>query len=311
MGRALIRMSVAFIALAAADLACGAASFRVDVSGRGRPIVFIPGVASSGDVWAATAARYRDRYRCHVLTLAGYAGVPAIPGPLLSTARDEIAAYIREEGLDQPIVVGHSLGGTLALDLAIRYPDLVGPLVIVDALPFMAGASGQVRTLAEARPMIDQMFATMNAQTPEQYAQFFRGRNAPGRYMVTAASDLEMITDWGLASDPGSVGRSMAELFGMDLRKDVAAIKSPTLVIGTWTGIRDQARAAGGEVTRAQVIRTFEQQFARLPRLHFELADHARHFVMLDDPLWFSAQLDAFLANPAKSVRVRGLGTRD
>jgi N-formylmaleamate deformylase len=308
MSKALMRLSVAFLALAAAESCQAATSFQVDVSGRGRPIIFIPGVASAGDTWRATVAHYRDRYTCHVLTLAGYAGVPPIADPLMATVRDEVAAYIREEALDKPIVVGHSLGGTLTLDLAIHYPDLVGPIVIVDALPFMAGASGQAKTLADARPMIDQMVATMASQTPEQYAQFFRSASAPARYMVTAASDLEMITQWGLASDRGTVGRSMAELFRMDLREDVAKISAPTLLIGTWTGLRDQARTSGAEVTRAQVIATFDQQFARLPRLHFALADRARHFVMLDDPQWFFAELDAFLADPAKRVRDRGLG---
>src|SRR5215510_16065031 len=72
-------------------------SFRVDVSGKGRSMILIPGLSSSGDTWTTTAARYQDRFRCHVLTLAGFAGVPAITTPLLATAREEIAAYIRDQ----------------------------------------------------------------------------------------------------------------------------------------------------------------------------------------------------------------------
>src|SRR5690242_5501465 len=71
-------------------------SFRVAVSGRGRPMILIPGLASSGDTWTTTVARLRERYECHVLTLAGFAGVPPIPEPLFATVRSELAAYIRE-----------------------------------------------------------------------------------------------------------------------------------------------------------------------------------------------------------------------
>lgn len=274
-----------------------ATSFRAEVSGHGRPMIFIPGVASSGDTWKGTAAHYRDRFTCHVLTLAGFAGVPPVPGPLMATARDEIAAYIREQHLDKPIVVGHSLGGTLTLDLAIHEPGLVGPIVIVDALPFMIGAGGQVKTLAEAKPIIDQMTAMMKAQTPEQTAQFFRGPNAPGRFMVTAPEDAETISRWGVASDATAVGNAMAELFGMDLRDDLSKIQSPALVLGTWIGLRDQMKAYGQTLTRDQVVGRFDEQFAKLPQRHFEMSDTARHFIMLDDPQWFFARVDAFLAD--------------
>jgi len=306
MRNALIRFVVA--GAATATLAAqGPKAFQVEVFGGGRPMLLIPGLVSSGDTWKTTVARYRERFTCHVLTLAGFAGAPAISGPLLAAARSDIAAYIREQHLDRPIVVGHSLGGTLALDLAVHEPRLVGPLVIVDALPFMAGAGGQAKTVADARPMIDQIRTTISAQTQAQYEQFYRSPMAPARYMVTSPADLEMITRWGIASDKRTVAESMAELMGTDLRDDLGKIEAPTLLVGTWTGLRDQAKQYGGQVTREQVTQTFEQQFARLPRMHFAMAETARHFVMLDDPEWFFAQLDAFLANPEKSVHERGL----
>src|SRR5213078_1825733 len=105
-----------------------ATSFRVEVSGHGRPILFIPGLASPGAAWKTTVAHYQDRYTCHVLSLAGFAGAPAISEPLIATVRRELAQYIRDQHLDKPIVVGHSLGGTLTLDLASHEPGLVGPI---------------------------------------------------------------------------------------------------------------------------------------------------------------------------------------
>jgi len=284
-------------------------AFRVEVVGRGNPMILIPGLSSSGDTWEATVARYKDRFTCHVLTLAGFAGVPAIEAPLMSTVREDLAAYIRDQRLSRPVIVGHSLGGTLALDFAARYPDVAGPLVIVDALPFLAGAQFQVKSLDEAKANIAAMRAYLANLTRAQYDAYVRS-GAATKFMVTSPADLAKLTEWGLASDPRAVADAMAELYGLDLRAAVANITAPALVLGSWSGLHDQLKSYGVDLSRAAVVQTFDQQFAGLPRLHFALAETARHFIMYDDPAWFFAQVDAFLADPAAIVRERGLGAK-
>jgi N-formylmaleamate deformylase len=171
------------------------ASFRVEAHGHGRAMILIPGYASSGDTWKSTVAHFQDRYACHVLTLVGFAGVPPVETPLLARVRDDLATYIRQNQLEKPVIVGHSLGGTLALDLSARFPELVGPLVIVDALPFMAGPTFRVKTLDEAKPGIAAMRAYMLTQTREQYDQGVR--SAGGfRHIVTGSDNLELLKQW-------------------------------------------------------------------------------------------------------------------
>ena len=62
-------------------------AFRVHVSGTGRPVLLIPGLASSGGTWTTTVAHLNDRCTCHVLTLAGFAGTPPVGGPVFDTVR--------------------------------------------------------------------------------------------------------------------------------------------------------------------------------------------------------------------------------
>jgi N-formylmaleamate deformylase len=105
----------------------GDRAFVVRVTGTGpRSMILIPGFLSHGEVWDEVVAHVGTRYRCHVLTLAGFAGVPAVDGPLLPRVRDEIIAYIKETKLDHPVLVGHSLGGFLALWVGSTAPDLEG-----------------------------------------------------------------------------------------------------------------------------------------------------------------------------------------
>ena len=291
-------------------------SFRVQVVGKGRPMILIPGLMSSGETWNSTVARYQGRFECHVLTLAGFAGVPplspssphgAAGTPLLATVRAELADYIRTRRLDRPVIVGHSLGGTLALALAADHPDLTGPLVIVDSLPFLAGAQLQAKTLDDAKPGIAAMRAYMSSQSPEQFQAYVKA-GAATEFMVKGAADHDVIKQWGLTSDQRTAADAMADLMSIDVRADLAKITAPTLVLGTWIGLHEQLKKYGTALSRADVVRTFDEQFARLPRLHFALTDTARHFIMFDDPQWFFAELDPFLKDADAVVRTRGFG---
>lgn len=297
-----------FISLFAQAFAQPAApsSFKVEVTGKGRPVILIPGLASSGPgTWATTVARYQDRYQCHVLTLAGFAGVAPITEPMLAAARREIASYISDQHLDHPVIVGHSLGGTLALAIAADHPELVGPLVIVDSLPFLAGAQFQAKTLEEAKPGIAAMRAYMSSQTREQFDAYVRS-GVSTNFMATSPADVDRIKQWSLDTDQRTMTDSLADLMSLDLREDVTRIKSPTLVLGTWAGLHDQLKAYGQDLPREAFVETFDQQFAKLSRLHFAMAERARHFMMFDDPDWFFAQLDAFLSRPDAVVQTRG-----
>ncbi len=105
------------LAVAAAAGLEAQAPFTVEVSGRGRPMLLIPGLTSGGDVWTATVAEFAKDHEVHVFTLAGFAGVAPIATDTgwLRLQRDAIAGYIRERRLEKPVIVGHSLGGMLAL----------------------------------------------------------------------------------------------------------------------------------------------------------------------------------------------------
>ena len=282
------------------------AAFHAEVAGHGRPMILIPGLSSSGDTWKGTVQHFKDRYTTHTMTLAGFAGVPAIDNrPLLAAVREQLAAYIQSNHLDKPIVVGHSLGGNVAMDLAATHPELVGPVVIVDSLPFYANVMFRVETLDAAKPMLDGMRAQFATLTREQYDAYVKS-HAATQFMVTSPADLDTVTEWGLKSDSKTVYDSMLELYGSDLRPSLGKIASPTLVLGTWAGLHDQTKAYGMNVTKEMVVDTFRQQYQSVPKLHFAMAETSRHFIMFDDPKWFYEQIDAFLTNPAAITADRG-----
>jgi len=271
------------------SLACGLWAqdpFQVKVTGRGRPMILIPGLSSSGEVWDTTVAHYKDRFQCHVLTLAGFAGVPRVAAPMMEQVREGLAAYIRKNKLENPVIVGHSLGGFLALDLAAHYPELAGRLVILDAYPFLVGAIDPKATPESAHAMAGQMRGYMAAQTQEMYESFVKS-GVSTRTMVESDSDFQRIVGWGMKSDRTAVTDAMVEMYSTDLRDDIARIKSPALVMGSYIGFRG-AKREGVEAN----LRT---QYAKLQGVEIQVTDKAHHFIMWDDPEWMFGLMDRFL----------------
>ncbi len=266
-------------------------TFTVRVVGKGQPMLLIPGLTCPGAVWDETVAHYQKQYQCHVISLAGFGGnapAAALADPLLPAVRDQLLAYIQTQKLHKPVVVGHSLGGFLALALSTAQPDAIGPLVIVDSLPFLAAVQNPAATVETMRPMAEQTRQRMlKGQLPPA------ARRQMVADMVTDTARQAQVARWGAASDAPTVAQAMYDMYAIDLRNDIARIKQPVLVLGAWAAYAQYGSTK--ESTRA----VFAQQYAKLPQARIELSEAGRHFLMYDDPTWFLAQADAFLKSPA------------
>ncbi len=289
-------MKILMLSLALSSGLLAQDAFQVKVAGHGQPMILIPGLSSSGETWDSTVAHYKDRFECHVLTVAGFAGVPRVAAPMLDKVRDGLAAYIRKNKLDKPVIVGHSLGGFVALDFASRYPELAGKIVIVDSYPFFGGLYGPDVTPEKARENAEQMRKGMSAQSQDDYVRYVKSGMST-RSMVTKDSDLERIIAWGLASDRTAATDALVELFSADLRDGLTKIKCPALVLATWIGFKEYT-------DRAKTEANLHAQYAKLAGVQIEITDTARHFIMLDDPAWMFGLMDRFLAG-AKTVSAK------
>lgn len=262
-------------------------AFHVDVvaPGAAKPkMILIPGLQSAGAVWDSTVAHYKERYECHVLTLAGFAGQPPLPAgtPFLKTVREELATYIKAKGLQKPVVVGHSLGGFLALWLASTEPGLTGPIVVVDSLPFLAATMDPKATPESVKPQADAMLAMMGSMQGEAWVKYQRN-NPALKMMMSNEAEKPRAIEWGEKSDPRTVANAMFELFQTDLRGDIARIQSRTLVLVALKGYP------------AGALELYKSQYAKLPAATLVTFEDARHFIMFDQPAKMLAAIDSFL----------------
>lgn len=263
-------------------------SFKVEVTGKGKQsMILIPGLTCPGEVWNETVARYREKYTCHVISLPGFAGQPAVETEnYLQTMRDEVIAYIKENKLKKPLMVGHSLGGFLCLWISAAEPDLVGPNFIVDGLPFFPAAQDPNATVESSKAMAENMFNMMKDASPEQTKQ---SQQYYLPMMVTAKEKYELISAWGAQSHSRTVAKAMYEMNVIDLREEIAKIKVPVTVLGAWIAYKTYG------VTKEMSESMFRNQYGMLASKTIIMSDNAKHFIMYDDPQWFFTQMDNFL----------------
>lgn len=282
-------LGAALLAASCAGAADAPKVIDVKVTGHGRPIILIPGLATPGAVWDDTVKHLQDKYECHVVTIAGFGGMaPVKTEHLIDDTRDQIIAYARARKLEKPTIVGHSLGGTLALAIGETAPELPRDIISVDGLPFLAGVMFPgVTDVESAKKGVAAMRAKMQDQTPEQFAAYQRNVSIPS--MVTKPVDVKRIAQMCGKSDGATVAQAMSELLSRDFRPGLGQIKSPILVLGALAGLLQYA-------PREALEQNYKSQFANAPQTRFEFFEKAKHFIMIDDPAGFYAALDKELA---------------
>jgi len=258
----------------------------VEVIGSGQPLIMIPGLNSGADTWRETCAALQPEVQCHLLQLPGFAGQAAIASDaFLDAMRERVLAYVDEHKLTSPVVIGHSLGGLLALKMALQSPHTFSRMIIVDSLPFFPAAQNPAATVASVTPMAEGMRQGMLAADDES---FFRNTEALAG-MSRSPERVKTLAEWGRRSDRATTTQAMYELMTTDLRAQLNNIQTPTLVLGAW------AAYAPYGATRESTEAIFRSQYAALAGVRIAMSDSGYHFLMWDDPQWLQAQVRAFL----------------
>jgi pimeloyl-ACP methyl ester carboxylesterase len=211
---------------------------RYLVAGEGEPLLLVHGLGGAAANWLALAPLLLAGRRLLVPELPGHGGSAALPAaPSLNAYADRLGLLLEHEGLASAGVVGHSLGGAIALRLAIRRSDAVNALVLAGA----AGISSGTRNARYA-------LTITSIVKPGR-------RLAPHRQRIARSNALKRVVfgRWG-ASDPPALREELAEAFLSgparhtdtvsaakalvrdDPRPDLDRVRCPSLVL--W-GARD------------------------------------------------------------------------
>ena len=265
----------------------------VEVVGQGPDVILIPGFGCSREVWRAEAERLKATHRVHLVQLAGFAGEPWShgDGPFVRPMVEELARYIREQGLSKPVVVGHSMGGMSALMLAQQRPELVRAVMSVDSLPFFSALFGHEATEETARPYAEQAAAGILAADD---AGFRAGQAASAEGLSRDPATRALMVEWTAAGDRRAMAAAIREVMTTDLRPGLAAMTVPVWAV--------YASDADGGAPAAMADAMWAREYEGLPGVRLIRVDDARHFIMSDQPARFAELMDQFLASISASV---------
>lgn len=109
------------------------------VSGDGPPLLLLHGLFGSGSNWKRHAHDLAKRYRVLLPDLRNHGRSPHAPGMDYRLMADDVVGLLDAEALDQIALIGHSMGGKVAMTLALTRPERVAALVVADVAPIAYG----------------------------------------------------------------------------------------------------------------------------------------------------------------------------
>lgn len=181
-----------------------------EIHGEGKPLIVLHGGLGSTSMFAPTIPSLSQTRQIIAVDLQGHGYTADIDRPLSYEAMaDDIAGLILMLGFTQVDIMGYSLGGGVALQTAIRHPELVRKLILVST-PFKR--DGWFPEVLAGMAMMTPEAATQMLETP-MYAEY--------------ASRAPRIEDWPVLI--GKLGDLLRQDY--DWSEDVAALKMPVLIV--------------------------------------------------------------------------------
>jgi len=247
-------------------------AFQVEVTGKGNPVLLFPGFSCTGDVWEATVKELSKTHECHVFTFAGFGTVPAIASPWLETIKNDVAKYVARKKLSTPTIIGHSMGGTLALWLAAENPNTYKQLIIVDGLASIGAL--MIPNFSSDKVSYDNPFAKQQLAMDAMAFHKMATQMAAG--MTLTKEKQPQLVSWMEQADRRTYVYGYVDLMKLDLRESIKNIEIPVTIM-----------AAVSFYPKPQVEKLYTEQYQKLTNKKILYVENSAHFIMFDQAEWF------------------------
>ncbi|HTD35328.1 MAG TPA: alpha/beta hydrolase [Candidatus Elarobacter sp.] len=277
-------------ALPAADAQFDAGSLHVSRFGHGDAVVLLPGLATGPWEWSGLIRHLAPSHTVYAVALPGFDGRPVATAPLFARTTADFWAMLDAQKIARPVVIGHSLGGTLAILLGEQHPERLRAIVSLDGLPVFPGMESL--TAEQRAGAGQQASAQIAGQSHDQLLAFEK------QYMRSAGGVLDpqlsdQIAELEANSDANGTAQWLREDLGSDTRADLGKITVPLLEIVPYNA-PDLANSPA-KYTEDQKAGYYRTLLNGAPKLQVVTISPARHFAMFDQPEKLNAIVDAFL----------------
>jgi pimeloyl-ACP methyl ester carboxylesterase len=227
-------------------------------------LVFIHGAGGNWTSWYLQRDYFSRDFNCFIMELPGH-------GAAQSQGAHEVKSYalwimgaLEELEVSNPFVIGHSMGGAVAMDLALRFPALPKGLVLV-------GTGAKLRVLPRILDEIKDDFA----QAVEFICALTFAKDVPEEMLNVAIAEM-------LKNSPDVLYGDFSACERFDIMEEVGNIINPTLIIC-------------GDQDALTPIKYSRYLVERINGSRLEVIEGAGHMVMLERPKQFNKKVEAFV----------------
>lgn len=252
-----------------------------EVYGRGRPVILLHGWLGSWGLWQETMAYLGAFYRTYALDFWGFGeSGKKRETYAVSDFVSLVDQFMEQLGIANAPLVGHSMGGTVSLSVAIQYPKRVSKVVVVGS-PMIGSSLAPLLKLAGNRSIAFMLFNMMSV--------FRTGMRMYSPYICKDPRFPEMMDRDLSRTTVESFLRSIASLRRTDLTPMLPQIKVPAMgMFGDKDVIVDPMQ--------------WQPMQQGIPHAVIERFPMAGHFPMLEEPTAFTQKLKAFLDQDARTL---------
>lgn len=257
-----------------------------EVFGHGRPVLFLHGWLGSWRYWFPTMERMAEHFRTYSFDFWGFGeSRRQQTQESIQNYSDQVIRFLDELGIDKVLLVGHSMGGMVALKTAINHPKRITRVAAVGA-PIVGDSLSWLLKLTD-RPLLADAFARLPWLRRYMFRRFLGETNDPA---------VHEVLDDSVKSSSTTLRRAVGSMMRTDLRPELQRLIVPTLIVH---GGRDQ-------IVHPNQADLFDQ----VPTAEVMLIPESRHFPFLDEAEIFNDVLLRFLKQDAPRAALPRLQMR-
>jgi pimeloyl-ACP methyl ester carboxylesterase len=231
-------------------------------------MILIHGLGGSAAVWDEVMPFVKGTFRVQVFELAGHGDTQPVPDDSITKEVARLAAFIDEVGFVYPTLVGHGMGGMIAMQYALDHPGDVHRLIVMDSAPM------QLASQEEKAGVGQQLIANYDRFVASRYL-----------HMSTDEAITERVVDMALRTDSATFASLLMSSFDYDMTDRLETFSVPMLVMGS--NLMFPATDSSRHLLQ-------HYGFAHARSLSFKRMGNLGHYIMLENPVMTASVLLAF-----------------
>ena len=231
-------------------------------------MVLIHGLGGSADIWDECLPYLKGAFKIWTYELAGHGITQPILDPTITKEAERLREFIEQQGIVYPTLVGHAMGGMIALQYTLDHPADVGRLIVLDTAPKQLASKEQK--------------ASVGKELATNYDQYVYSRFIN---MTPNEEITERIVDTALRTDSATFISLLMSSFDFDVTDRLYTLPVPMLVVGS--ELMFPANDSSQHLLE-------HYGFGKAHSLSFKRMGGTGHFMMMERPVYLASVLLAF-----------------